>query len=140
MEHPLDILIVEDCEVMRLVIHRTIKMCSFETDKIIEAADGNIGLYWLKNLKFDLVIADLNMPGMSGSEMIANLRIDPKFDDTPILIVSAESNESRVNVIRGLTDGFIHKPFSPEKLRDEILKVLENRAIMNESISYQSAG
>lgn len=133
MKPPLDILIVDDCDVMRLVIRRTLEMCPFETDRVIEAADGNIGLYWAKNLSFDLIIADLNMPVMSGSEMIASIRVDPLYSDTPILTVSAESNESRVNVITGLSDGFVHKPFSPEKLRDEILKVLQKRAIIDKS-------
>lgn len=134
MRQPLDVLIVDDCDVMRLVIRRTLDLCPFETDRVIEAANGDIGLYWAKNIKFDLIIADLNMPKMSGSEMIANIRVDREFNDTPILAVSAESNESRVSVINGLTDGYVHKPFTPEILRDEILKVLQKRTIINEVV------
>lgn len=134
MKQPLDILIVDDCDVMRLIIRRTLDLCPFETDRIIEAANGDVGLYWAKNLRFDLIIADLNMPKMSGSEMIANIRVDREFNDTPIIAVTAESNNSRLNVINGLTDGYVHKPFTPEKLRDEILKVLKKRTITKEVV------
>ncbi|MFP8488679.1 response regulator [Gracilimonas sp. Q87] len=125
MKDSLDILIVDDCKIMRQMICRTIEICPFETDKVIEAADGKIGLYWANNLEFDLIIADLNMPVIRGSEMIAKMRTDPKFDETIIIIVSAESNGSRINIIKNMTDGFVHKPFTPEELRDEIVKAIQ---------------
>lgn len=120
----LNILIVDDCPVMRLMIRKTISLCEIEVDKLIEAGDGSEGLKWVRNMNFDLVIADLNMPVMSGSEMIAQLRINPANDDVSILAVSAESNENRVKVVSAFTQGYVHKPFSAEQLRDEILKIL----------------
>lgn len=130
-----NILIVDDCPVMRLIIRKTIYMCPFETQNIIEAGDGDEGLKWVRDMHFDLVIADLNMPVLSGSEMIAKMRIDPDFDSVSILTVSAESNDIRVGVLSNLTDGFVHKPFSPEHLRNKILKVLEKRAITDTDLS-----
>ncbi|MEX0722440.1 MAG: response regulator [Gracilimonas sp.] len=132
---PLNILIVDDCPVMRLVIRRTLGMCEFEVDRIIDAGDGKEALEWMNNIDFDLVFADLNMPVMSGSEMIGQMRVDPKLDKIPILTVSAESNDNRVDVISGLTEAYVHKPFSPEELRDKILKVLKKRAIITKDLS-----
>tara|TARA_R100000908_G_scaffold35437_1_gene16211 strand:+ start:35499 stop:35837 length:339 start_codon:yes stop_codon:yes gene_type:complete len=105
-------------------------MCEFELGEVIEAGDGKEGLDWMKTIDFDFVVADLNMPVMTGAEMIATMRTDPKTDAIPVLAVSAESNDSRVNVISSLVNGFVHKPFRVEVLRDKIFKVLSKEAII----------
>lgn len=129
----LNILIVDDCPVMRMVIRRTIGICEFEEGEIIEAGDGKEALEWMKATDFDLVIADLNMPVMNGAEMIATMRTNPKTNTTPVLAVSAESNDTRVSVIAGLISDYVHKPFSAEQLRDKIFKVLNKEAIISKA-------
>ncbi len=126
----INVLIVDDCPVMRMMIRRTINMCGFDGGEIVEAGDGKEGLELLNNMNFNLVIIDLNMPVMTGAEMIAKIRTDPNLNQIPILTVSAESNETRVEVITGLTEGFVHKPFSAEVLRDKMLKILKEQSII----------
>jgi len=129
---PVNILIVDDCPVVRLIIRKTLQLCPIEIENITEAANGGEGWEMVKHYDFDLVIADINMPVMSGTEMIAKIRIDPTFNDVSILTVSAESNNSRIGLLSRLTEGFVHKPFSPEYLRDKILKVLEKQTIISD--------
>lgn len=123
-------LIVDDCPIMRLVIKKTILMSELEVNEIKEAENGKKGLEMLKKQDFDLVVVDLNMPVMSGAEMVGHMRTDSKLQHIPVLTVSAESNSNKVEVLSHLVDGFVHKPFSSEILKNQLLKVLRNQAII----------
>lgn len=124
-----NVLIVDDCPVMRMVIKRTIRLCGLEINLIEEAGDGKEGLKKLKRNHFDLMIVDLNMPVMDGSQMIAQIKEEPAYRNIPIITVSAESNKERLNLIEEISDSFVHKPFTPEILRDQLLKLFETGAI-----------
>lgn len=124
------ILIVDDCPVMRMIIRRTINMCEFPIVEIHEAENGREGLKFLEKYPINLAIIDLNMPVMNGAEMIARMRTSKETAKIPVLTVSAESNEVRQDIISGLTQGFVHKPFSAEALRDKLLKILEKESII----------
>jgi DNA-binding response OmpR family regulator len=75
---------------------------------------GTQGLEWLRQNDWDLVLLDLMLPGMSGFEVLRELRA---FSDKPCLLVSARSDD--IDKIRGLgllADDYITKPFSPGEL------------------------
>ena len=124
-----NVLIVDDCPVMRLVIKRTLNLCGFEIGEIIEAGNGREALNLLKEYEFGLIIADLNMPVMGGGEMLAHIKQDPRTCRIPVLTVSAESNSAKVDIIAELSTDFLHKPFSPEALRNKMLKLLNKDSI-----------
>ena len=69
----------------------------------------------------DFVMLDINMPVMNGEEMIARMRANPESRDIPTVVVSTEGSETRIERLRGLGAEFIHKPFTPEIIRDTIL-------------------
>ena len=127
-----NVLIVDDCQVMRVVIRRTLNLCGFKINEIIEASNGKEALEWIKRKDFGLIIADLNMPVMTGAEMLAHIKLDPEACRIPILTVSAESNDVKVEIVSELTNEFLHKPFSPEALRDKMLKLLYKDSITPE--------
>lgn len=127
----LHILIVDDCSVMRFMIKRTVNMCGLDITRISEAENGKHALEILGKESIDLMIADLNMPVMVGSEMLVHVRQHPAYRDIPVITVSAESNKVKVDVVSELCSGFIHKPFQPEDLCKEILKVLKKDSITN---------
>lgn len=124
-----NVLIVEDCPVIRLVIRRTLNLCGIEFGEIVEADNGKDALKEIEQNKFGLIIADLNMPVMSGSEMLAHIKLNKNIKKTAILIVSAESNSNRIDVVSGLSSDFLHKPFSTESLRNKVLKLLKKETI-----------
>lgn len=116
----INILIVDDCPVMRLVIRRTVQMCGLEIGEIVEAGNGREGLEKIKHHKFNLIIVDIYMPVMGGSEMLKILRNEPKTKNIPVLTVSTESNKTRVELFEGMSTAFVHKPFAPEELRQKV--------------------
>lgn len=71
-----------------------------------------------------IFLIDVNMPVMDGMEMLERVRTNPEYVDLPILIVSTESNPERIQIIQKMNAGFVHKPFTPEVLRERILEAL----------------
>ncbi len=119
----LNILIVDDSPVMRAMIIKTIKMSDLGENVFFQASNGHEGLEIMKNNWIDLVLADINMPVMNGEEMIDRMRGDDYLKDIPVLVVSTESSESRIEILEKKTSGFVHKPFTPEFIGNKILEV-----------------
>jgi len=116
----LNVLVVDDSAVMRSMIVKTLDMTGMELGEIHEASDGQQGLDMLEEHWVDLVLADINMPGMNGQEMIEKIRENPHWEALPIIVVSTEGSETRIEALRQLGAKFIHKPFNPSQIREMI--------------------
>ncbi len=116
------ILTVDDTASMRQMISFTLNSVGHE---VIQACDGKEALQLLQGKKVDLVIADVNMPNMDGITLVKNLREQPDYKFTPILMLTTESQESKrqQGKVAGAT-GWIVKPFNPEQLLNVVKKVL----------------
>lgn len=118
-------LIVDDSSTTRAVIKRTINMAQIPTENIYEAGNGAEALALLEQFKVDLVLADLNMPVMGGVEMTQKMRKNPALKDIPVIVVSSESMEKKIALLRAQgVKGYIKKPFTPEQIRDVVLEVI----------------
>lgn len=120
----INILIVDDSAVMRSMIKKTIISSGVVVGEILEASNGKEGLEMLETNWLDILFIDVNMPIMDGMQMLDEVRKNPETSDLPILIVSTESNHERIEIIKKKNAGFIHKPFTPEVLRERILEAL----------------
>jgi two-component system chemotaxis response regulator CheY len=118
------ILIVDDSKVMRSIIIKTLRLSQTELAEVYEAANGQEALNVLDGHWIDLALTDINMPVMDGGEMIDRLRKNPATADLPVIVVSTEGSETRKEAFRQKGVGFVHKPFTPESLRDAILRTL----------------
>lgn len=116
----LDILVVDDSSVMRNMIIKTIKMSGVDSGGIYQASNGQEGLEILNYHSVDLILVDINMPVMDGMEMLERVRDNTETSDVPVLVVSTESNEQRIASFYMQSASFIHKPFTPEELKEEI--------------------
>ncbi len=69
----------------------------------------------------DLIILDVNMPGMSGYEVCAQLKADPKLKDIPVIMLTAQTSiEHRVHGLSIGADDYLAKPYSPRELMARI--------------------
>lgn len=127
-----NILIVDDSSVMRSMIAKTINLSGLALGEIHQAGNGQEGLDVLKQNWIDLVIADINMPVMNGEEMINHMMADPDLRDIPIVVVSTEGSKTRVERLQEKGIRFIHKPFTPEAIRDTIREFL-GESVFNET-------
>lgn len=120
------VLIVDDSPAMRAFIKRVIDMSGFDVGTCIEAGDGEEALEVLRNSWVDIVLTDINMPGMSGEELVRKMHQDEIMREIPIIVVSTDSTEVRMGTMISLgAKGYVTKPFHPEQLRSELERVLE---------------
>jgi two-component system chemotaxis response regulator CheY len=119
-----NILIVDDSSVMRSMILKTLKMCGVPLGEVYQAANGEEGLAALHENWIDLVLLDINMPVMNGEEMVERMQADPELADIATVVVSTESSENRIQRLKEKGVSFVHKPFTPEEIRDKIQDVL----------------
>jgi two-component system chemotaxis response regulator CheY len=115
------VLAVDDSKTMRDMVCFTLRNAGFQVD---EAEDGKAALGKLGTAKFDLIIADLNMPNMDGISLIKNVRAGSQHRTVPILILTTESDGAKKadGKAAGAT-GWLVKPFSPEKLIELVQRV-----------------
>lgn len=122
----LNVLLVDDSATTRAVIRKTLKLAGLQPTAIYEAGDGCAALEVLSQNEVHLVFADLNMPKMGGDELIRRMADDPRHCRIPVIVVSTEGSQTRLtDILLPLVAGFIRKPFTPEQVRETILKVLE---------------
>jgi two-component system chemotaxis response regulator CheY len=93
---------------------------------VVEAADGTEAVEAAKKQRFDLVISDVNMPGMNGIDLVRTLRNIPDYKFIPMLVLTTEAGQDVKQRGReaGAT-GWIVKPFSPDVLLATLKKVLD---------------
>lgn len=116
------ILTVDDSASIRQMVSFTLKQAGYN---VVEAIDGQDGVNKAKQTQADLVITDLNMPNMTGMELIRALRAEASYKFTPILMLTTESDDTKkVEGKQAGATGWIVKPFNPEQLLKVIERVL----------------
>lgn len=115
------ILIVEDHPTMREAMRLVLEGEGFEID---EAPDGQRALEMMRADAPDLVFLDMNMPGSSGAEVLAEVRGDPSTAGIRVIVVTADGEEGRGRAMAIGADDYFTKPFSPATLLDTVEQVL----------------
>jgi two-component system chemotaxis response regulator CheY len=119
------ILIVDDSAMMRKVVLRTLKMAGVDYETVIEAGDGAEGIALLKEHTVALIMCDINMPVMSGLEMIEVIKAQGLAQGVPIVMVTTEGSEAEVRqAILAGARGYIRKPFTVEHIESNVKPLL----------------
>ena len=114
------ILIVEDHKTMREAM-RLVLEPDFE---ILETADGKTAVEMVRADPPDIVLLDLNLPGVSGADVLQTLKDDPATAGVPVIIITATGEEERGRVTEMGAAGYFTKPFSPLALLRTVERVL----------------
>jgi DNA-binding response OmpR family regulator len=94
--------------------------------RYLEAADGHESLRLARAERPDLVVLDLMLPGLSGLDVLPELRNDPATSATPVVVISAWSDVEAHALAAG-ADRFLSKPFEPDEFRACVEKLLAAR-------------
>ncbi|MBN1380484.1 MAG: response regulator [Deltaproteobacteria bacterium] len=123
MDKNISILVTDDNESIRIVIRRILEKKGYQN--VYEVGDGMSAFQLLKSQKIDLIIADWNMPVMSGIELLKKVRQDNEISKTPFIVVSVEGLDVSMETAfqSGVSD-FISKPFTAEALIASLEKVM----------------
>jgi two-component system, chemotaxis family, chemotaxis protein CheY len=117
------VLIVDDSRPMRMIVLRTLRQAGFIVDDVLEAADGTEALAAAASFAPDLILADWNMPAMSGIDLLRALRA--AGDRTPFGFVTSEADvHVREEAITAGAAFVLLKPFTAERVADAIAAVV----------------
>jgi two-component system sensor histidine kinase/response regulator len=108
------ILLVDDSPHNLQVLGKLLQEEKYKTEFAI---NGESALEWLKIRQFDLILLDLNMPGMNGFEVCKKIRSEKGINEVPIIFLSAESE--RESILKGFEVGaqdYVTKPFDTREL------------------------
>lgn len=111
-------LIVEDEYDISIVFAMAIEAAGFETEII---RDGMAALSWLASAEPDLVLLDLNLPGVDGTGILKHIRDDPRLAKVTVAVVTAYSH--RAKSIHDDADWVFFKPVSFGDLRDMAARI-----------------
>jgi len=133
-----DVLLIEDDEAQRFVARFALKKAGHE---VREAGDGVQGLRLAREQPPEVIVCDLMMPGVTGYDVLAQLRADPGFATIPVVLLTAMSD--RKHMRQGMTagaDDYLTKPYRPEELCDAVAAVLARRQVQEEAFRSSVSG
>jgi len=116
----LKVLVVDDQQSMRGMARQCLKRIGIV--QVSLAANGDAALELMRTQRFDVVISDLNMPGMSGLDLAAATRAHPVLKSIPIFV--ATSAVYCEGLDRTHIDGVIPKPFSVTAMKTTLESVI----------------
>jgi CheY-like chemotaxis protein len=119
------ILIVEDHPTMRDAMRLVLEEDGHQVE---EASDGEVGIAMVRDHAPDVVLLDLNIPVVSGDEVLETLKADPTTSEVLVVVVTATGEEGRRKALSRGADGYITKPFSPLALLRTVERVLRGPA------------
>jgi len=110
------VLLVDDERLVLVLMRRALR--ALRPDWELEvASDGLEALSLLKSQKVDMLVTDVQMPGMDGMALLMQVRRDPDLARLPLILISAQ--DDRNSVRQGMhsgADDYLTKPFTPEEL------------------------
>ena len=110
-----NILVVEDSPTMRQLISFAIKRVA--NSHVVEATDGVDALKKLSTEKFDLILADINMPVMDGLKLVSLVRGNAMYKAIPIIIITTEgAEEDRKRALAIGANAYLPKPIQTQEL------------------------
>ena len=120
------ILIVDDSSMMRAMIKRVVKLTDVPVAEILEAGDAKEALSILESHDVQLLLTDINMPGMSGADLLRVVAANDRWRSLTRVVISTDGSAARREQVAELSVRcYLEKPFSPEVLRDVLAEAAQ---------------
>lgn len=121
-----NILIVDDQANVRTAIVQLLLSCNRTDLNIDQVSNGTEALRKVQSRNYNLMLADTQMPGMSGAELMRAVRADEKLKSLPVIMLLAvgASKQDVLDAVALGISGFVIKPFRPDQLLAQLKKVL----------------
>jgi len=116
------VMIVDDSASLRQVVSIALKGAGYD---VLEASDGKDALNKLDGRKVNLVISDVNMPNLDGIGFLKQLKTNPAYKFTPVIMLTTEAAEAkkREGQLAGAR-AWVVKPFQPQQMLDAVAKLV----------------
>ena len=118
------IVVIDDEQKLLKVIKRALEIDGYE---VFDFNDPFSGLDFIKKRDFDLVISDIRMSGMTGLDLLSNIR--NLYPDKPVILMTAYSSmETAVTAVKLGASDYLLKPFELSELKESVIKILDKQA------------
>lgn len=120
------VLLIDDEDEIKDLMVNYLTKCRISENKVVRASDGKEALSKVQNQDFGLIIIDVIMPKMNGLQFIRELKMRPKYQGIPILIISGaiESENVQTAISLGINN-IIVKPFTFNMFLEKIARTLD---------------
>jgi two-component system chemotaxis response regulator CheY len=121
---------IDDSRQIRAIVQGAVAVLGYD---FIEAEDGVQGLERIRQHAADLalIVLDVNMPGMLGTEVLQHIKADPGLRHIPVMMVTTESeSKAIIGAIKAGAINYVTKPFAQEEL---IAKMVESLSLAQEA-------
>lgn len=123
MAGPKRLLIVDDEETLTFSLYQTFITAPIECE-VVTASSGEEALKRLTEAQYDLVITDVAMPGISGLELLSDIKA--RYPATRVVVITAYGSDEREEEARQLgADSYLEKPFELRELKNLVINLLE---------------
>lgn len=121
----LNILIVDDSAVMRRMVRRVVELTDVAIAEVHEAGNGREALEVMRRHAIDALFTDLNMPVMSGTELLR--AINDRAEPPPVrVVISTDGSDARRREAEALeVTHYLEKPLRPEVMRDVLCELAD---------------
>ena len=126
---PINILIVDDSAMMRLMLKRVTGLAGVPIGTIYEAANGQEAIAVLERYEIDALFTDINMPVMTGVELLKAISKQERYHNLLRVIISTDGSAARREEVSDLqVKMYVEKPFRPEVMRDVLCELAAGTA------------
>lgn len=116
------ILIVDDSASLRQVVTMTLKSAGYG---VIEACDGKDALAKLTGERVHLIISDVNMPNMDGITFLKEVKKNPQYRFTPVIMLTTEGSDDKKRLGQEAgAKAWMVKPFQPQQMLAAVAKLV----------------
>ncbi len=122
------VLLVDDSRMMRAVLKKALVELGFRN--VVEAVDGGDAVAKMQAAPFDLVLLDMEMPVMTGLEVLATMNVTPTLKGLPVIVISgADQIDMAVQCIEAGAEDYLTKPPNLTLLRARVTTSLEKKRL-----------
>jgi class 3 adenylate cyclase/CheY-like chemotaxis protein len=128
------LLVADDDEANRTMLARRLTRLGHQ---VALAVNGRDALEKVRTERFDLLLLDIQMPELTGYEVLEQMKADPTLRDLPVIVLSASSETERVaHCVELGAEDYLPKPFDPVLLQARIGACLEKKFLRDREVSY----
>jgi CheY-like chemotaxis protein len=107
------VLIADDSETFTIYLSTILNRMRF---KVVTAHNGNRALELARQMKPDLMLLDIDMPGMNGKEVLKTIKGDPETSTIPVIMLTIKGDDENIDECNKLKcDSFLCKPVEPQQ-------------------------
>jgi two-component system chemotaxis response regulator CheY len=120
-----DVLIVDDSAAIRKILQRVLMQAEVPLGQVYEAGDGLEAIEKLKTENVNLILSDINMPNMDGLQLLAQIKANAAWSNTPVIMITTEGSQTKVmEAVQLGAAGYVRKPFTAEQIKEKLVGLI----------------